>query len=49
MIEVHSKVAGLLGRERGRRHAGLSVDDQQNQNLLNAVITEVSSGKASET
>src|SRR4051812_6550343 len=49
LVESHTLLRRLLGDERGGGHAGLGVDLQKNQFVLNIVITEVRSGNAATT
>ena len=49
IIEPNAEVSRLLGGERGGRHSGLGVHLQQDQNVVNVVITEVASGNAATT
>ena len=44
LVEPQPRVRRLLRDQGGGRHAGLSVDLQQDQIVVNAVITKVASG-----
>ena len=43
---VDAQLRRLLGHEAERRHAGLGVDLQKNENVVNIVITKIGPGHA---